>query len=461
MNWRKTNVDNKFLNKINLFLLFSILLLAGAAQQTSAATLLVTKLADTNDNVCNADCSLREAVAVAQSGDEITFQPALAGGTITLALDWISINGKSITITGIDNLKISGANKYRIFSVINGAHAALKNLDLGYAYMDSRQQPWIGVGGAIAVYWSSLSLDDCYIHNNKAYSSAAGIWAYHSVVSIENSLIAANTAPSGGAGLTAHYSRVGISNTKFNLNSSAPNGNGGAIYLKDGSLDMSDSSIYKSSAKKGGAMYLAQYQESNFNIRNSAIFNNGADNSGGIYNAGKLNLINSTLSSNHATAGNGGGLTNENQAFLRNVTVTLNTATGDAGGIESLGSGDVNFGNTIIAGNTSGSPFFPNLKGATFTSAGYNVIGPPKISTVIWGDLTGNQIDVADPMLNPLANNGGTTLSHLPKLGSPVIDAGSVLLATDQFGSSLPFDQRGLNRVFGNSVDVGAVELVY
>jgi CSLREA domain-containing protein len=453
-------VNNKFLNKINLFLLFSILLLAGAAQQTLAATLTVTKVADTNDAVCNADCSLREAVAVAQSGDEITFQPALAGGTITLALDSITISNKSITITGIDNLKISGANKYRIFTLHNQAHATMKNLDLGYGYMDSRLQPYVGVGGAIAVYWSSLSLDDCYIHNNKAFTEGAGIWGVGSFISIKNSLIAANSAPARGAGLSAIDSRrLSISNTKFNLNSST--GNGGAIFLEGGNFEMTNSSIYKSSAKKGGAIYLEQSSDANYTIRNSAIFSNSAENSGGIYNAGKLNLINSTLSGNKATAGNGGGLSNNNQVLMRNVTAAFNTATGDAGGIESSGSGEVNFGNTIIAGNTSGTPFFPNLKGATFTSAGYNVIGAPKISTVIWGDQTGNQENVADPMLNPLAYNGGTTLNHLPKPGSPVIDAGSVLLATDEFGSSLPFDQRGLNRVFGVSVDVGAVEAVY
>ncbi|MDQ6787766.1 MAG: CSLREA domain-containing protein, partial [Acidobacteriota bacterium] len=37
-----------------------------------AATLTVTKTADTNDGVCNSDCSLREAIAVAASNDTIS-----------------------------------------------------------------------------------------------------------------------------------------------------------------------------------------------------------------------------------------------------------------------------------------------------------------------------------------------------------------------------------------------------
>ena len=41
-----------------------------ASQAVTAATFTVTKIADTNDGVCDADCSLREAVAAANaSGD--------------------------------------------------------------------------------------------------------------------------------------------------------------------------------------------------------------------------------------------------------------------------------------------------------------------------------------------------------------------------------------------------------
>ncbi len=447
-------MNNKFLNKINLFLLFSILLLAGAAQQTLAVTRTVTKIADTNDAVCNADCSLREAVAVAQDGDDIRFLSNLAGGTITLSSS-ISVS-KSIAIVGIDNLKISGGGLVSIFRVMNKAHLTLRNLDLGWGYMDDRLQPWVGVGGAIAVYWSSLTVDDCYIHNSKAFTTGGAIWAVGSVVSIQNSLIAANKANSGGGGISIQSSRLGISNTKFNLNTAGFNG--GAAWISDSSMRMNDTSIYKnSSAANGGALYLTEANaEGYYSISNSAIHNNGAQNGGGIYNDAALYLINSTVSTNYANAGNGGGLSNHDTALLRNVTVTLNNASGDAGGIDSV-TGDVDFGNTIVAGNTSVNNFSPNMKGDV-TSAGFNVIGP-SAGAVFWGDQTGNQFNVFDPMLNPLAFNGSVTLNHYPKAGSPVIDAGSDALATDQFGNMLPIDQRGFNRIFGGVVDVGAVEV--
>ena len=49
------------------------LLFAGAAASTRASVLTVSKTADTADGVCDSDCSLREAVAAAASGDTIVF----------------------------------------------------------------------------------------------------------------------------------------------------------------------------------------------------------------------------------------------------------------------------------------------------------------------------------------------------------------------------------------------------
>jgi len=59
----------------------------------------------------------------------------------------------------------------------------------------------------------------------------------------------------------------------------------------------------------------------------------------------------------------------------------------------------------------------------------------------------------ADPLLQPLADNGGPTMTHAPGAGSPAIDAGNNLAA-------LPGDQRGLPflRTFGAKPDIGAFE---
>jgi hypothetical protein len=58
----------------------------------------------------------------------------------------------------------------------------------------------------------------------------------------------------------------------------------------------------------------------------------------------------------------------------------------------------------------------------------------------------------SDPMLGPLQANGGMTLTHLPKQGSPVLGAGT--------NPGFPNEQRGpgYKRTTGNSTDIGAVQ---
>lgn len=58
-----------------------------------------------------------------------------------------------------------------------------------------------------------------------------------------------------------------------------------------------------------------------------------------------------------------------------------------------------------------------------------------------------------DPELEPLANNGGRTLTHAIKASSPAFERGN-----NPIGSE--FDQRGLGypRVVGLAPDIGAFE---
>ncbi len=60
------------------------------------------------------------------------------------------------------------------------------------------------------------------------------------------------------------------------------------------------------------------------------------------------------------------------------------------------------------------------------------------------GNITG-----VPAALDALADNGGPTLTHMPLGGSPAINAGANCAA---------IDQRGANRPFGASCDIGAVE---
>lgn len=199
------------------------------------------------------------------------------------------------------------------------------------------------------------------------------------------------------------------------------------------------------------------------NIINSTIANNSAAAAGGIYNAegNTVNVVNSTISGNSA-AGNGavGGIENIGWLNITNSTITANS--GFYGGINNYAIANVK--NTIIAGNISNTSIagaVPDFIGPV-TSQGYNLVGVVDGSDGwIASDLTGIPAVPLNPLLGPLANNGGPTFTHALLTGSPAINAGSNALAVDADNSLLTTDQRGVGfpRITGSSVDVGAYEL--
>lgn len=71
-------------NRLTRIILSASLLMIAAGAQ--AATLTVTKIQDTDDGVCDADCSLREAIGAAAAGDRVVFSSLFnTPQTITLS----------------------------------------------------------------------------------------------------------------------------------------------------------------------------------------------------------------------------------------------------------------------------------------------------------------------------------------------------------------------------------------
>ena len=125
--------------------------------------------------------------------------------------------------------------------------------------------------------------------------------------------------------------------------------------------------------------------------------------------------------------------------------------------------------NSIVAGNTAGATGYTvnaDIKRLTGSSTGslfgsYNLVGyDPDTTDGINNGVNGNQVGgesgaaAIDPGLAPLANYGGTTRTQVLLSGSLAIDAGDPSFSS----SSLPLDQRGLTRVVGSRVDIGATE---
>jgi hypothetical protein len=185
-------------------------------------------------------------------------------------------------------------------------------------------------------------------------------------------------------------------------------------------------------------------------VTRSTVSNNtsaGAmDNGGGIHvKSGTVMLMVSTVSGNISTA-DGGGIYNNAGLTINASTIANNTATINGGGVSNNAAIPVNIKNTIVALNNAaaGEDFYSST--SNFTSAGYNLIGQDDANVF---SATATDIEGANPLIGPLSDNGGETLTHPLLEGSPAYNAGD---PADMFN-----DQTG-SPVFAGIRDIGAVE---
>ena len=124
--------------------------------------------------------------------------------------------------------------------------------------------------------------------------------------------------------------------------------------------------------------------------------------------------------------------------------------------------------NSIVAGNTENgvaSDFYSNL-GNSRVTVGFSLIGANTGTGLAEaqtadgnGNLIGSATNPIDPLLGPLALNGGPTQTHALLPGSPAIDAGNSPLATDQRGASRGVDLVSAPNAPGsNFADIGSFE---
>ena len=92
-----------------------------------------------------------------------------------------------------------------------------------------------------------------------------------------------------------------------------------------------------------------------------------------------------------------------------------------------------------------------DLEAAAGSSRGPGASSSLEATVLVEGE--GVQLDVTDPGLGPLADNGGPTQTHLPLSTSPAVDGGD-----PDYAGGLETDQRGESRIQGSAIDIGAVE---
>ena len=148
----------------------------------------------------------------------------------------------------------------------------------------------------------NANLDNCTFANNTASGYGGAIYVYGGVLNISNSLFVDNRASDyGGAIAGRSYSTIEIDNTVFK-NNYASNRAGGALYLIDSELRMSNSQLINSTSVFGGAITLIS---SDLNATNITARNNKAKYYGGaVYSLyGDAVIVNSTFNGNSARDG--------------------------------------------------------------------------------------------------------------------------------------------------------------
>lgn len=268
------------------------------------------------------------------------------------------------------------------------------------------------------------------------------------------------------------------------MDNSAQN-RGGGVYNDSASPEITECSFWRNKTGQGGGM--SNFNGSNPTVTNCTFSENNGVSGGGMVNVGSSpRVIGCTFSSNTTNAfggGGGGGMYNytgspevTNCTFVGNrSSSTMNTSIG-GGMVNSSSSPAVT--NCTFAGNRvsgQGGNLYndfnstPTVVNSIFWNAvGGEIVNVSAIPTlrncivqsgdVGAGAVTSN-VTSADPLLGPLADNGGLTMTCAIPSGSPAFNAGEAAGSIVLGSVTVPgTDQRGVVRPQGNGVDIGAYE---
>ena len=359
---------------------------------------------------------------------------------------------------------------------VSGGALSLVTLT-GDRFVSNAAAAW---GGACQVNaGGNLTVSSCHVADNMSNNSGGGIYYMTPAgnLVVENSDFTANVSQTGtGGGLYASLpGTVGMTNVDVTNNRA--NGGGGGVCvagrsqatitncrfaenfsiigfgggfwdaLGAGMLAISECSFSQntvSGSGMGGGLRCAA--AGNVTISGSTFSLNEATGpaaqGGGIScSAGPMaSLSNCTFSGNSAAL-TGGAAQCASPMTFTNCTFAQNSALSGSGAAFQVGGPFVTVQNCIVAASLAGL----NCAGAPITSGGHNIDQMGGCGFAAAGDLNG-----VNPLLGPLQNNGGRTLTHALLGGSPAINAGGA-------GVCPVTDQRGLPRT---GCDIGAFEFV-
>ena len=399
-----------------------------------------------------------------------------------------------LTGAGLDETVIDGAGLDRVFDIpwLFALHSFPVVELAGVTVLGGDAEG----GGGISVDSADLSIFDSAVEDNLG----SGIDVLFATLLVSGSVVEANSSDGSGGGIFAHWSGAAIEDSTIQGNYAA--GEGGGVAAGDSDCTIRDSVIAENSATNTGGLFLGESNSGHL-IERTTISNNSAEEGAGGVTVGSYSdtqISSSTVAGNQSDSGAGGVRVDQSsRAAVDNTTISGNTGfegggfrfdggaaqisastivdnyAAQTGGGISIYSGPrspVGVKNSILAKNSAslGGPdcFVEDPSLEIFFSEGHNILGD--VSDCDFAATPSDQVGVApnpiDPLLGPLADNGGPTFTHALLPGSPAIDAIPVADCTyDDDGNPgtpevpLATDQRGVGRPQGVACDVGAFEL--
>ena len=452
--------------------------------------------ASPGDGVCDdgaGRCTLRAAImeANATAGAEVIalpgkpFRLSIAGADEDAARtgDLDITDDLTIIGAGADSTIIDGGGLDRVIQVLIGTAVDISGVtiqngssDVGAGILNSGTLELTnssvisnsgGKGGGIANSHvgsppPSAALPTLALTNSTVSGNTAGLGGgifNDAELTLTNSTISDNTASDSGGGIVSASDAGSITLTNSTISGNTATLGGGI--MNQVALILTNSTVSGNTAQESGG---GIWSNRSATLTNSTISNNTSNSNGGgiMVRGGTLNLISSTIAGN--TARLGGGIFNDRQTVtLTNSTVSGNTGLFGVGGIYNDGGGTLHVANSTISANVglgllsdgnvefvntiiANSPLGPDCGGG-FTSLGHNLDSDGTCNLTDPTDLPNT-----DPLLGPLQDNGGPTLTHALLPGSPAIDAGDDDAAPTT-------DQRGVPRPQGETSDIGAYEV--
>ncbi|MFN8534783.1 MAG: choice-of-anchor Q domain-containing protein [Dehalococcoidia bacterium] len=318
------------------------------------------------------------------------------------------------------------------------------------------------------------TVTDSSFVSNTAQFSGGGLLAFSSVT-VTGSSFVSNTAKADGGGLFALSSAM-VGSSSFVSNTAK--GNGGGLFSLIATVT-SSTFVSNTAQSDGGGLYAFSAT-----VGGSSLVSNTAQlNGGGLFSA-IATVTSSSFVSNTAKA-SGGGLYSSNTAMVTSSTFVSNTASIQGGAVRASTLLTIE-NSTLVANNAplasavfNGSGSLPTLIAFSTLSAHnpasgtISTAGPLTLSNSIVAQnsgivcvgagaklLAGKNFlpdatcgignDPLNPLLGPLADNGGPTLTQALLTGSPAINTANSCPASG-------VDQRGVPR--GAPCDVGAYEV--